>query len=52
VTPEFRALVAESRRRQGLPRHLEDPTLLAQLAALALEPDEQRPDKRRDDAAA
>ena len=39
MTPEIRALVVESRRRQGLPDTIEDPVFLAKLAAILLGPD-------------
>lgn len=38
MTPEFRELVRQGRRDQGLPDHVEDETVLYQVAALLLEP--------------
>jgi hypothetical protein len=37
---EVRAQVAESRRRQGLPEHIQDPRFLAELAAAVLDREE------------
>jgi hypothetical protein len=36
MTPEIRAQVIESRRRQGLPDTIQDPVFLAELAAILL----------------
>jgi hypothetical protein len=37
---QVRAQVAESRRRQGLPEHIQDPRFLADLAAMVLDREE------------
>ena len=45
-------LVAESRRAQGLPEHVEDPAALARVVALLRAVDQQAPKGGRDSAPA